>query len=151
MASQTAHAWKVLESLHGVRERKALSEVVALRQQIEQCEAREERVVRLREDYAMRLRSDSQDPVSAGDVRLAHQFLTQVDGMLDVLKKQKAAMCAALDEAMKDAEQVRVERQKYEMLADSAEQRARAERVSRDQREADQAALMLYNCRRAAD
>lgn len=151
MASQTAHAWKVLESLHGVRERKALSEVAALRQQIEQCEAREERVVRLREDYAMRLRSDSPDPVSAGDIRLAHQFLTQVDGMLDVLKMQKAAMCAALDEAMKDAEQVRVERQKYEMLADSAEQRARAERVTRDQREADQAALMLYNCRRAAD
>jgi flagellar export protein FliJ len=143
-------AWKVLESLHAAREQTALKEVIAIRQQIEQCDAREKRVIHLREDYAMRLSSDGPGTVSASEFRLAHQFLTQVDGMLEVLRKQKNAMTAGLSRAMSEADKIQSERRKFEMLADSAERQARAQRARRDQRDADQTALMLYNCKRGA-
>jgi len=104
VADSASNTWKVLESLHAARERSASREVIAIQQQIAQCEARQKRVADLREGYAARLRSDSTATVSASELRLASQFLSQVEGMLEVLRQQKTEMAAGLARALSDAE-----------------------------------------------
>ena len=145
MSEQGGGAWKALESLSALREQTALREVVLARQRLAQCEANEGRIHDLRMDYSSRIRGKAGGIISPSEFRLTSHFLSQLETMLDALQAEKAAIVAALNDAMRNAEQAGHERRKYDELRNLDEAKRQARAASAAQRRADAEAIMHHN------